>query len=220
MSLVNFNSNSISQLRSILGSFGNDELSLAIRSGAPYIESQYFQVSDIVEIEVEGADNQKEYKAFQVRPDGTPVESGIIFDSDGVNTSKVDDPVYYKNLRVNDLIFSGTVELGFAYKVEAVWDIDKIEDPVYYIIPKGGGGASIFRLRSKQSNTIGYIDLTETGFDLIDNGDNILEEDVPVIQRKFNQCEFYENEILYATLDSDGVYDLSPFMSGVGVGNA
>jgi hypothetical protein len=119
------------------------------------------------------------------------------------------------------IIINGTVSSGQVVRIESFYLVDSSDQkqPIW-IGSAIGGGASIFRLRSKQSNIIGYIDLTETGFDLIDETSNILEVDVPVIQRKFNQCEFYENEILYATLDSNGVYDLSPFMSGVGVGNA
>ncbi|NQY01145.1 MAG: hypothetical protein HRT70_08480, partial [Flavobacteriaceae bacterium] len=159
MSLINFTESSVAQLRAILGNFGDDEVLRQIKSTVPYIESRYFQVSDIVEIEVDGADNQKEYKAFEILPDGTPVEDGIIFDSEKENTYNPSDPIYFDNLRVNDIVFSGSVDVGFAYKDEAVWRELENEDPIYYIIPKGGGGASIFRLRSKQSNVIGYIDL-------------------------------------------------------------
>jgi hypothetical protein len=143
MSLVNFSPESIAQLRAILGSFGDNEIAREIKSTVPYIESRYFQVSSIVEKETEGGDKYNEYKAFEVLPDGTPVDDGIIFDSDATSTFKPADPVYFDNLRINELIFSGSVELGYAYQVEAVWRELENEDPVYYIIPKGGGGGGI-----------------------------------------------------------------------------
>lgn len=219
MSLVNFSPESIAQLRAILGSFGDDEIAREIKSTVPYIESRYFKVSSIVEKETESGDKYNEYKAFEVLPDGTPVDDGIIFDSDATNTFKPADPIYFDNLRINDLIFSGSVELGYAYKVEAVWQELENEDPVYYIIPKGGGGgASIFRLKCLSNTTIAY-NAINTNFSIVDDDDNVTESNVTVLQRKFTTANFYENEILYAQLE-DGIYDLSPFLAGVGVGNA
>ena len=215
MSLVNFSPESIAQLRAILGSFGDDEIAREIKSTVPYIESRYFQVSSIVEKETESGDKYNEYKAFEVLPDGTPVDDGIIFDSDATNTFKPADPIYFDNLRINELIFSGSVELGYAYQVEAVWRELENEDPVYYIIPKGGGGgASIFRLKCLSDVTIGY-NGTSSAFSIIDDSDVVTEANVTVIQRKFTTANFYENEILYAQSDAVG-YDLSPFLAGIG----
>lgn len=221
MALVNFKKESQDKLKVLIGEVNTEEDLRRLRFTDTFVEKNYYKVTHIIESTDSNGDPQTEYKAIQVNPDGTEVENGVVFDSDQTYTSDVDSPLYLPNLKLNADLFSGSVELGKAYKVEEVDPDDfNVEDPIYYIIPKGGGGASIFRLRSKQSNVIGYIDLAQNGFDLIDNADNILEVDVPVIQRKFSQCEFYENEILYAVLDSEGVYDLSPFMSGVGVGNA
>ena len=119
------------------------------------------------------------------------------------------------------IIVNGSVSAGQTMRIEAYYLIDSSdEDVAVWVGSAIGGGGGIFRLKSKESNIVGYSILTEVGFDLIDDLDNILEVDVPVIQRKFFRCEFYENEILYAKLDDNGAYDLSPFMSGVGVGNA
>ena len=134
----------------------------------------------------------------------------VYFDETGTPNELTDGRVW--GLDISSIIVNGTVSAGTVIRVEKYYYVDSESKQQPIWIGSAVGGASIFRLRSKTSNVIGYIDLTETGFDLIDNGDNVLEEDVPVIQRKFNQCEFYENEILYATLDSDRVYDLSPFM--------
>lgn len=119
------------------------------------------------------------------------------------------------------IIVNGSVSAGQTMRIEAYYLIDSSDEEVAVWVGSAiGGGGGIFRLKSKESNIVEYSILTEVGFDLIDDLDNILEVDVPVIQRKFFQCEFYENEILYAKLDGNGAYDLSPFMSGVGVGNA
>ena len=180
MSLINFTESSVAQLRAILGNFGDDEVLRLIKSTVPYIESRYFQVSDIVEIEVDGADNQKEYKAFEILPDGTPVEDGIIFDSEKENTYNPSDPIYFDNLRVNDIVFSGSVDVGFAYKVEAVWRELENEDPIYYIIPKGGGGGVEFYyaiFKNHEGNQLYTCDVYPDG---LFNSEGTFEEDVLV----------------------------------------
>ena len=184
MSLVNFSPESIAQLRAILGSFGDDEIAREIKSTVPYVESRYFQVSSIVEKETEGGDKYNEYKAFEVLPDGTPVDDGIIFDSDATNTFKPADPVYFDNLRINELIFSGSVELGYAYQVEAVWRELENEDPVYYIIPKGGGGGVDYYYAIFKSNQGGQDYLCDVYPDPLFNSEGDFEADALV--RVFN----------------------------------
>lgn len=159
MSLVNFSESSLTQLKALIGSFGNEELEREFISSVPYVESRYFQVSSIVEKETEGGDKYNEYKAFEVLPDGTPVDDGIIFDSDATNTFKPANPVYFDNLRINELIFSGSVELGYAYQVEAVWPDDANGEIVYYIIPKGGGGFLYALIKSNIQDNIYNCDI-------------------------------------------------------------
>ena len=201
-------------MRAILGSFGDDEIAREIKSTIPYIESRDYQVSDIVEIEVDDGDNYNEYKAFEVLPDGTPVENGVVFDSDETNTFKPSDPVYFSNLKINTELYTGAVEVNKAYQVEAVWPNDASGEVIYYIIPKGGGGASIFRLKCLSDVAIEY-DGIYSSFSLIDNDDVVLEANVTVTQKKFTIANFYENEILYAQSNETG-YDLSPFLAGIG----
>ena len=221
MSIVNFRKQSQEKLRILVGKTATEEDRRRERTSDTFVEKNYYKVTEIVTGTFIGSeDTYTEYKAVQVDPDGTEVENGVIFDSDQTPTNDIDKPTYLSNLQINEELFSGTVELDKAYQVEEIDGDEFGDDPRYYIIPKGGAGGGIFRLKSKESNLVEYSILTEVGFDLIDDLDNILEVDVPVIQRKFFQCEFYENEILYAKLDGNGAYDLSPFMSGVGVGNA
>lgn len=141
----------------------------------------------------------------------------VYFDETGTPNELTDGRVW--GLEIPSIIVNGTVSAGTVIRVERYYMVEEEKEQPIWVGSAVGGGAT-FRLRCKSDTTIGYIDLTESGFDLIDEADNILEEDVPVIQRKFSQCQFFENEILYSTIDSNGAYDLSPFMSGVGVGNA
>ena len=214
MSLVNFSPESIAQLRAILGSFGDNEIAREIKSTVPYIESRYFQVSSIVEKETEGGDKYNEYKAFEVLPDGTPVDDGIIFDSDATNTFKPADPIYFDNLRINDLIFSGSVELGYAYQVEAVWRELENEDPVYYIIPKGGGGGGDVRLLMTGTTLEKGVPF-ENGASIVGYDNIVITSGVTIVQNVFDTANIYSGEILYAYINEDGNYALDKALLGV-----
>jgi hypothetical protein len=137
MSLINFKSDSVTQLRAILGSYGDNQIGSALKTSAPYVETRWFRVTE--EVTTEEEEPTTEYKAEEILPDGTVLEDGIKFDSDGTNTYKPADPVYLNNLLINAELFSGSVELDKAYQVEAVWPKTYGEDPVYYIIPQGSG---------------------------------------------------------------------------------
>ena len=139
MSLVNFSESSLTQLKSLIGSFGNDELDRAFTSSVPYVESRWFKVTEEVEVTV-GEETTTEYKATEVNPDGTTVSAGIVFDSDATPSNKPSDPTYFNNLKINTGLYTGSIEVNKAYQVEAVWHNDASGEIVYYIIPKGGGG--------------------------------------------------------------------------------
>jgi hypothetical protein len=216
MALVNFKKESQDKLKVLIGEVNTEEDLRRLRFTDTFVEKNYYKVTHIIESTDSEGDPQTEYKAIQVNPDGTEVENGVVFDSDQTYTSDVDSPLYLPNLKLNADLFSGSVELGKAYKVEEINPDDfNVEDPIYYIIPKGGGGgASIFRIKCLQDSTISY-DGSNSNFSLIDNDDLVIESNVTVTQRKFTTANFYENEILYAQSDEVG-YDLSPFLAGIG----
>ncbi len=139
MSLVNFSDSSLTQLKGLIGSFGNSELEREFISSVPYVESRWFKVTKSIEV-TEGEDTSTEYKAEEVYPDGTTVSAGIVSDSDATTYNKPSDPTYFKNLKVNSDLYTGAVEVNKAYQVEAVWPSDANGEIIYYIIPKGGGG--------------------------------------------------------------------------------
>ena len=212
MALADFDTETLNKLRALLGSFGNDKVSSLLKRSTTYIESQFFEVTEEVTV-TEGEDETTEYKAKEVLVDGSEVSIGVTFDSDATGTGKVDETIYLPNLKF-PAKFTGEVEVGKIYQVEAVEPSDFDGQTQYYIVPKGGGGASIYRLICLGDTSIGY-NLTSGGFSLIDNEDNIIESGVVAIQRKFQLANFYENEILYAQADGDN-YDLSPFLAGIG----
>ncbi len=143
MSLLNFSESSVNQLRALLGTYGNEKIGRILKSSSSYVESRWFEVTEKVVVTVLGGDDTIEYKAQEVRIDGSVVENGIVFDTSGINTYNPDDPVYYKNLLINSALFTGDVEVGKAYQVEATTTSSYEEETQYYIIPKGGGGGGI-----------------------------------------------------------------------------
>lgn len=154
MSLLNFSESSVNQLRALLGTYGNEKIGRILKSSSSYVESRWFKVSEEVTIEVEGEDDTYEYKAQEVKMDGTLLVNGIIFDSDGTNTNSPDDPVYFKNLKINSALFTGAVEVGKAYQVEFIAPSSYEEETQYYIIPKGGGGSILYGyIKSGSGNT-------------------------------------------------------------------
>jgi len=152
MSLVNFNESSLAQLRALLGSFGDDEISRAVKQTVPYVESRWFKVTEEVEV-TEGEETFTEYKATEVYPDGKEVPYGIVFDSDATPSTKPDEPTYFKNLKINTDLYTGAIEVNKAYQVEAVWGEDYGSEITYYVIPKGGGGSMLYAyIKSGSSN--------------------------------------------------------------------
>lgn len=212
MALADFDAETLNKLRALLGSFGNDKVNSLLKRSTTYIESQFFEVTEKVTV-TEGQDETTEYKAKEVLVDGSEVSIGVTFDSDATGTGKVDETIYLPNLKF-PAKFTGEVEVGKIYQVEAVEPSDFDGQTQYYIVPKGGGGGSVYRLLCLGDTSIGY-NGTSTGFSLIDDEDNITESNVTVGQRKFQSASFYENEILYAQADGDN-YDLSPFLAGIG----
>ena len=213
MSLVNFTEPSLEQLRGILGSYGNEQVGRLVKSTPTYVESRWFKVTAEVTVTV-GQDETTEYKASEVLMDGTIIPNGVWFDSDATNSNDPDDPIYFKNLKINADLFTGAVEVGKAYQVEFISPRSYQEETQYYIVPKGGGG-SIYRLLCLSGGaSIGYLG-TSDNFSLVDDLDVVIESNITVIQRKFSSATFLEGEILYAQADGDN-YDLSPFLAGIG----
>jgi len=141
MALVNFKKESQDKLKVLIGEVKTEEQLRRLRFTDTFVEKNYYKVTHIIESTDGNGDPLTEYKAIQVNPDGTEVENGIVFDSDQTYTSDVDSPFYLPNLKINAELFSGSVEVGKAYKVEEVDPNEfNVEDPIYYIIPKGGGG--------------------------------------------------------------------------------
>jgi hypothetical protein len=215
MSLLNFSESSVNQLRALLGTYGNEKIGRILKSSSSYVESRWFKVSEEVTVEVEGEDDTYEYKAQEVRVDGSLSVNGIIFDSDGTNTNKPDDPVYFKNLKINSELFTGAVEVGKAYQVEFIAPSSYEEETQYYIIPKGGGGG-FYRLIVNNDFTLALDDSNSSDVDLIDDQGNVTESSVIVIQKKYTTANFYEGEILYGVDYSEGGYLLDPFLAGIG----
>lgn len=215
MSLLNFSESSVNQLRALLGTYGNEKIGRILKSSSSYVESRWFEVTEKVVVTVLGGDDTIEYRAQEVRIDGSVVENGIVFDTSGINTYNPDDPVYYKNLLINSALFTGDVEVGKAYQVESTTTSSYEEETQYYIIPKGGGGDSYYRLRCNSDTTIGR-DTSNTFFDLVDELNNIITPNVAVTQSRFNSAFFYVDEVIYA-IDSDvATYSVDPFIFGVG----
>ncbi len=217
MSLLNFSESSVNQLRALLGTYGNEKIGRILKSSSSYVESRWFKVSEEVTITDQNGDESKEYKAQEVRVDGSLSVNGIIFDSEGTNTNKPDDPIYFKNLKINSELFTGAVEVGKAYQVEFIAPSSYEEETQYYIIPKGGGGggASMYRLIVKSDFTL-LLNGTSNQFDLIDDTNAIITANVVARQNKYTTANFYEGEILYGVDYSAGGYLLDPFLAGIG----
>lgn len=215
MALVNFKKESQDKLKVLIGEVNTEEDLRRLRFTDTFVEKNYYKVTHIIESTDSNGDPQTEYKAIQVNPDGTEVENGVVFDSDQTYTSDVDSPLYLPNLKLNADLFSGSVELGKAYKVEEVDPDDfNVEDPIYYIIPKGGGGASDFRLLMN-GTTLEKGVAFENGASVIDYDGTVIESDVTIIQNLFDTAKIYSGEILYGFIDPDGNYALDKALLGV-----
>jgi len=224
MSLLTFTDGQRDTLSSLLNSFGDGDVSRAIRQTTVYIESRYFKVTTQVDVPAEGeVEASTEFKAEEVLPDGTVLPNGIRFDSDGTNTNKIGDPIYYPNLKFNNELFSGSIELNKAYQVEEVDSGVYGEASDWYVIPKGGAGGGFVRLRMIREVDLPYNSNEVNSADVIDDEDNIIASSVAVIQRRFSSAIVYNNEILLGSpfpLESGETgYDITINMSGVGVGD-
>lgn len=211
MSLANFTNPSLEKLKVLLGSFSDAEIGRLEKQSIPYVEDQWFKVTEEVDGVEEGS---REYKAVQVRADGSLVESGIEFDSDATYTGDIDEPVYFDNLQLNSTLFSGSVEVGKAYKVEAVEQESASEDNIYYIIPEGGGGSTDFRLQMSESVGLEKNVPAPNGADVVTDLGVVIESGVTVIQRVFDTARIYD-EILYGYIDEEGYYCIDKSILGV-----
>ena len=213
MSLLNFSESSVNQLRALLGTYGNEKIGRILKSSSSYVESRWFKVSEEVTITDQNGDESKEYKAQEVRVDGSLSVNGIIFDSEGTNTNKPDDPIYFKNLKINSELFTGAVEVGKAYQVEFIAPSSYEEETQYYIIPKGGGGSGDFRLDMKPT-TLDIDTPVPNGADIVTDLGEVIESNVTIIQRVFDTAQIYD-EILFAYIDEEGYYCLDKSLLGV-----
>jgi hypothetical protein len=187
MALLNFKSASEDKLRGILGSYNTEEDRARLRFSDSYVEKNYYKVTQIIQGTVVGSEETyTEYKAIQVNPDGTEVQNGIVFDSDQTYTSNVNSPLYLPNLKINEELFTGAVELGKAYQVEEIdpEDFSGGLEPVYYIIPKGGGGGVDFYYAIFKSKQSGQDYLCDVYPDALFNPEGSFEANVLV--RVFN----------------------------------
>ncbi len=201
MALLNFGAESQVKLGKILGSFDTTIQERVVRSQTGYIENQYFQVTEQVDIEAEGEEESStEFKAIEVQPNGNPVENGIVFDSDATPSTNVTDPIYLPNLKFNSELFSGSVEVGKAYTVEEV-DSDTFgEASDWFIIPKGGAGGGLYA-KVKSFNGAFYVcDIyTEPT-----NSSTPIEEDVSCLAYNVRYGEVAEGYYMPFTYASDG----------------
>ena len=212
MSLVNFTDPSLEQLRGILGSYGNEQVGRLVKSTSTYVESRWFKVTDEVTV-TEGQDETTEYKASEVLMDGTIIPNGVWFDSDATASNNPDDPIYFKNLKINAELFTGAVEVGKAYQVEFISPRSYEEETQYYIVPKGGGGSADFRLDMKPT-TLTINTPFENGADVVTDLGELIEGNVTVIQRVFDTASIYD-EILYGYIDEEGYYCIDKSILGV-----
>jgi len=212
MSLVNFTDPSLEQLRGILGSYGNEQVGRLVKSTSTYVESRWFKVTDEVTV-TEGEDETTEYKASEVLMDGTIIPNGVWFDSDATASNNPDDPIYFKNLKINAELFTGAVEVGKAYQVEFISPRSYEEETQYYIVPKGGGGSADFRLDMKPT-TLTINTPFENGADVVTDLGELIEGNVTVIQRVFDTASIYD-EILYGYIDEEGYYCIDKSILGV-----
>ena len=211
MALADFDAETLNKLRALLGSFGNDKVSSLLKRSTTYIESQFFEVTAEVTI-TEGEDETTEYKAKEVLVDGSEVSIGVTFDSDATGTGKVDETIYLPNLKF-PAKFTGGVEVGKIYQVEAVEPSVFDGQTQYYIVPKGGGGSADFRLDMKPT-TLTINTPFEKGADVVTDLGELIEGNVTVIQRVFDTASIYD-EILYGYIDEEGYYCIDKSILGV-----
>ena len=220
MALLNFKASSEDKLRGILGAYVTEEDRPRLRSTDSYVEKFYYKVTQIIQGTIVGTEETyTEYKAIQVNPDGTEVENGVVFDSDQEYKDEANSPLYLPNLKINEELFSGSVELGKAYQVEEV-DPDDIStglEPVYYIIPKGGGGTAYSRVRLPNGASTAYNGVTGATVEVLDDSDNVISTVGNVVQRKYSTAIIYENEIMLGEINGD-ICDVTISMSGLGTG--
>ena len=213
MALADFDAETLNKLRALLGSFGNDKVSSLLKRSTTYIESQFFEVTEEVTV-TEGEDETTEYKAKEVLVDGSEVSIGVTFDSDATGTGKVDETIYLPNLKF-PAKFTGEVEVGKIYQVEAVEPSDFDGQTQYYIVPKGGGGGSAdFRLQMSESVGLEKNVPAPNGADVVTDLGEVIESGVTVIQRVFDTARIYD-EILYGYIDEEGYYCIDKSILGV-----
>ena len=142
----------------------------------------------------------------------------VYFDETGTPNELTDGRVW--GLEIPSIIVNGTVSAGTVIRVERYYYVDSSNDeqPIWIGSAVGGGGVtnptrlivqSDFTINNGFASPV-LVKVSETG------------EDVSIVQRKFPQAQFFQDEPLYGWLDSDiegsKIYDVSATLHGVGSG--
>ena len=178
-----------------------DNLAKIVPQGKRPIIKNAFAYAELIEEDTNGLWSAKEVYFDET---GTPNEL-----TDG-RTWGGDNP---------SVIINGKVSAGQVVRIEAYYLVDSSDEEQAVWVGSAIGGGETYRLSCLSGGaSIGYGG-TSDNFSLLDNNDNVIESNIIVTQRKYQSAIFFEDEILYAQADELG-YDLSPFLSGVGIGNA
>ena len=115
------------------------------------------------------------------------------------------------------IIVNGTVSAGQVMRIESYYLIDSSDEqlPVWIGSAVGGGGDSFYRLKCTADITIAK-ETFSSFFDLVDEGNNVLETGVAVYQSRFDSAFFYEGEIIYGVESEFANYSVDPFIFGIG----
>ena len=115
------------------------------------------------------------------------------------------------------IIVNGTVSTGQVMRIESYYLIDSSDEqlPVWVGSAVGGGGTSMYRLQCISDVTINKGTFS-SNFNLVNESNVIINNNVGVYQSRFDTAFFYEDEIIYAIESEFGEYSVDPFIFGIG----
>lgn len=114
------------------------------------------------------------------------------------------------------IIVNGTVSTGQVMRVESYYLVDSSDEQLpVWIGSAVGGGDSFYRLQCVSDTTIAKGTFS-SGFNLVDEANVIIENNVAVYQGRFDTAFFYENEIIYGIESEFATYSIDPFIFGIG----